>query len=70
MKIIVDEAPKHEWQCLFCEREYNYGGYFCKFSKDVCNIDMCNWLKPIDEFYQDRIEKFFEPLSKLMDEDA
>lgn len=51
MKIIVDEMPKHEWQCLFCKREYDYGGYFCKLSKDVYNVDMCDYLKPITDYH-------------------
>lgn len=49
MKIIVDEMPKHEWQCLF--GKYDDGEYFCEFSKDVCNIDMCDWLKPITDYH-------------------
>ena len=51
MKIIVDKMPKYESQCLFCEREYDYCGYFCKFSKDVCNIDTCDWLKAITDYH-------------------
>ena len=51
MKIIVDEMPKHERQCLFCEEEYDYGGYFCKFSKDICSLDMCNYLKPVTDYH-------------------
>lgn len=58
MKIIVDEMPKQERQCLFCEEEYDYGGYFCKFGKDVCNVDMCDWLKSITDYCT---EEFVSP---------
>lgn len=51
MKIVVDEMPKYEWQCLFGKRDDDYGGYFCEFSRDVCNVDMCDYLKSITDYY-------------------
>lgn len=45
MKIIVDKMPKHELQCLFCKRGYNSYEYICEFSKEVCNLDMCDYFE-------------------------
>lgn len=51
MKIIVDEMPKYELQCLFCKRGYHPYEYICEFSKDVCNLDMCDYLKPVTNYH-------------------
>lgn len=51
MKIIVDEMPKYECQCLFCKREYNHDEYICEFSKNICNLDMCDYLKPVTDYH-------------------
>ena len=66
MEIIVTEMPKFPCQCPLSKQKH--GEWICSKYDCECNIDMCDLLKPIDSFYQNRIEKFFEPLAKLMDE--
>lgn len=51
MKIIVDEMPKEQKECLFSKRTYS-GNYVCKFQGccRVCNPERCNFLKPVSDY--------------------
>lgn len=48
MKIIVDEMPIFCYECPFCKM--GFGEYICSRSDLECNIDMCNFLKPITDY--------------------
>ncbi len=54
MKIIVDEIPKEQKECLFSERTYS-GNYVCKFQGRciVCNPERCKFLKSIYDYVVD-----------------
>ena len=51
MRIIVDEIPKEQKECLFSERTFN-GNYVCKFQGSciVCNPERCKFLKSISDY--------------------
>lgn len=54
MKIIVDEMPVFRDECPFCEMDF--GEYICSRSDLECNIDMCNFLKPITDYvFEERV---------------
>lgn len=48
MKIIVDEMPVFRDECPFCKMDF--GEYICRRSDLECNIDMCDFLKPITDY--------------------
>ena len=48
MKIIVDEMPVFRDECPFCKMDF--GEYICGRSDLECNIDMCDFLKPITDY--------------------
>lgn len=48
MKIIVDEMPVFRDECPFCKMDF--GEYICSRSDLKCNIDMCDFLKPITDY--------------------
>ena len=50
MKIIVDEMPVFRDECPFCKMDF--GEYICSRSDLECNIDMCDFLKPITDYFQ------------------
>lgn len=54
MRIIVDEIPKEQKECLFSERTYS-GNYVCKFQGSciVCNPLRCKFLKSISDYVVD-----------------
>ena len=54
MKIIVDEMPKEQKECLFSEMVYS-GNYVCKFQGScmVCNPEKCKFLKSISDYAVD-----------------
>lgn len=47
MKIIVDEMPVFRDECPFCKMDF--GEYICSRSDLECDIDMCDFLKPITD---------------------
>ena len=49
MKIIVDEMPRHERDCIFSKLKNN--NWICSKYNSICNIDMCDLLKPITDFH-------------------
>ena len=48
MKIIVDEMPVFRDECPFWKMDY--GEYICSISDLECNINMCDFLKPITDY--------------------
>ena len=48
MKIIVDEMPRHERDCLLSKMKND--DWICGKYNSICNIDMCDLLKPITDF--------------------
>lgn len=48
MKIIVDEMPVFRDECPFCKMDF--GECICSKSDLECNIDMCDFLKPITDY--------------------
>lgn len=48
MKIIVDEMPKHPFDCLLSKMKND--DWICSKYNSRCNIDMCDLLKPITNF--------------------
>lgn len=48
MKIIVDNMPVFRDECPFCKMDF--GEYICSRSDLECNIDMCDFLKPITDY--------------------
>lgn len=48
MKIIVDEMPVFRDECSFCKMDF--GEYICGRNDLECNIDMCDFLKPITDY--------------------
>lgn len=48
MKIIVDEMPVFRDECPFCKMDS--GEHICSRSDLECNIDMCDFLKPITDY--------------------
>ena len=50
MKIIVDEMPKTEDDCLFSS--YDGDGYFiCSLKGNCVGVEKCSCIKPITEFH-------------------
>ena len=45
MKIIVDEMPKHPFDCPLSKMKND--DWICSKYNSTCNIDMCDLLKPI-----------------------
>ena len=48
MKIIVDEMPKHPFDCPLSKMKND--DWICSKYNSKCNIDMCDLLKPITDF--------------------
>lgn len=48
MKIIVDEMPKHPFDCPLSKMKND--DWICNKYNSICNIDMCDLLKPITDF--------------------
>ena len=48
MKIIVDEMPKHPFDCPLSKMKND--DWICSKYNSICNIDMCNLLKSITDF--------------------
>lgn len=48
MKIIVDEMPKHPFDCPLSKMKND--DWICSKYNSICNIDMCDLLKPITDF--------------------
>lgn len=55
MKIIVDEMPVFRDECPFCKMDF--GEYICSRSDLECNIDMCDFLKPITDYVFDNTKR-------------
>lgn len=49
MKIIVDEMPKHPFDCQLSKMKND--DWICNKYNSICNIDMCDLLKPITDSY-------------------
>ena len=49
MKIIVDEMPKCPSDCPLSKMKND--DWICGKYNSICNIDMCDLLKPIIDFY-------------------
>lgn len=49
MKIIVDEMPKHPFDCPLSKMKND--DWICNKYNSICNIDMCDLLKPITDSY-------------------
>lgn len=50
MKIIVDEMPKHPFDCPLSKMKND--DWICSKYNSMCNIDMCDLLKPIETHYR------------------
>lgn len=48
MKIIVDEMPKYACECPLSKMKND--DWICGKYNSICNIDMCDLLKPITDF--------------------
>lgn len=48
MKIIVDEMPKHPFDCPLSKMKND--DWICSKYNSICNIDMCDLLKSITDF--------------------
>lgn len=55
MKIIVDEMPVFRDECPFCKMDF--GEYICSRSDLECNVDMCDFLKPITDYVFDNTKR-------------
>ena len=47
MKIIVDEMPKYASECPLSKPRHDE--WICSKYNSICNIDMCDLLKPITD---------------------
>lgn len=66
MKIIVDEMPVFRDECPFCKMDF--GEYICSRSDLECNIDMCNFLKPITDYaFEERVAENIAKRTPLVD---
>lgn len=52
MKIIVDEMPKYASDCPLSKMKND--DWICGKYNSICNIDMCDLLKPIIDFYVEK----------------
>lgn len=48
MKIIVDEMPKYPFNCPLSKMKND--DWICSKYNSICNIDICDLLKPITDF--------------------
>lgn len=66
MKIIVDEMPVFRDECPFCKMDF--GEYICSRGDLECNIDMCNFLKPITDYaFEERVAENITKRTPLAD---
>ena len=66
MKIIVDEMPVFRDECSLCKMDF--GEYICSRSDLECNIDMCDFFKPITDYvFEERVTENFTKRIPLKD---